>query len=80
VGSEMRFAERGEHELKGVPGSWRLYALGDERRRTPREQPLDGPAAHMGTGDRIAVSFARRAPGLMRLCARVATRGESART
>ncbi|HEX8741526.1 MAG TPA: adenylate/guanylate cyclase domain-containing protein [Thermoleophilaceae bacterium] len=25
VGSELEFAERGEHELKGVPGSWRLY-------------------------------------------------------
>ncbi|WP_444309029.1 hypothetical protein, partial [Mycobacterium marinum] len=22
-----RFAERGEHELKGVPGRWRLCAL-----------------------------------------------------
>jgi pimeloyl-ACP methyl ester carboxylesterase len=26
VGAELRFAERGEHELKGVPGRWRLYA------------------------------------------------------
>jgi class 3 adenylate cyclase/alpha-beta hydrolase superfamily lysophospholipase len=25
-GSELEFADRGEHELKGVPGSWRLYA------------------------------------------------------
>ena len=24
-GSELEFADRGEHELKGVPGSWRLY-------------------------------------------------------
>jgi class 3 adenylate cyclase len=80
VGSEMRFSDRGEHELKGVPGSWRLYALGDERRQGPREQPLDGPAAHMGTGDRIAVSLARRAPRIMRLGARVATRGEPTRT
>jgi class 3 adenylate cyclase len=28
AGSGLRFAERGEHELKGVPGSWRLYAAG----------------------------------------------------
>jgi len=27
AGSGLSFADRGEHELKGVPGSWRLYAL-----------------------------------------------------
>jgi class 3 adenylate cyclase len=27
VGSGLEFKDRGEHELKGVPGSWRLYAL-----------------------------------------------------
>jgi class 3 adenylate cyclase len=26
VGSELRFADRGSHELKGVPGEWRVYA------------------------------------------------------
>jgi class 3 adenylate cyclase len=26
VGADVEFAERGEHELKGVPGTWRLYA------------------------------------------------------
>jgi class 3 adenylate cyclase len=26
VGSGLAFEDRGEHELKGVPGSWRLYA------------------------------------------------------
>jgi pimeloyl-ACP methyl ester carboxylesterase len=29
VGSGLTFTERGEHELKGVPGEWRLYALTD---------------------------------------------------
>lgn len=29
AGSGLAFAERGEHELKGVPGSWRLYAVSD---------------------------------------------------
>jgi class 3 adenylate cyclase len=28
AGSEIVFGERGEHELKGVPG-WRLYAVVD---------------------------------------------------
>jgi pimeloyl-ACP methyl ester carboxylesterase len=26
VGADLAFEDRGEHELKGVPGSWRLYA------------------------------------------------------
>jgi pimeloyl-ACP methyl ester carboxylesterase len=29
AGSDIGFEERGEHELKGVPGSWRLYAVLD---------------------------------------------------
>ena len=27
VGSGIEFTERGEHELKGVPGSWKLFAV-----------------------------------------------------
>jgi class 3 adenylate cyclase len=27
TGSGIQFADRGEHELKGVPGSWRLFAV-----------------------------------------------------
>ncbi|MBV8561471.1 MAG: adenylate/guanylate cyclase domain-containing protein [Actinobacteria bacterium] len=27
AGSGLEFRDRGEHELKGVPGAWRLYAL-----------------------------------------------------
>jgi class 3 adenylate cyclase len=26
-GSELRFVDRGEHQLKGVPGNWNLFAL-----------------------------------------------------
>jgi class 3 adenylate cyclase len=29
AGSEIAFDERGVHELKGVPGEWRLYAVLD---------------------------------------------------
>ena len=29
VGSGITFEERGAHELKGVPGEWRLYAVSD---------------------------------------------------
>lgn len=27
VGSGIRFADRGEHDLKGVPGSWRIFQV-----------------------------------------------------
>jgi class 3 adenylate cyclase len=27
TGSRRLFAERGEHDLKGVPGRWRVYAV-----------------------------------------------------
>jgi class 3 adenylate cyclase len=27
AGSGIEFADRGTHELKGVPGEWRLYAV-----------------------------------------------------
>ena len=29
AGSGLTFVDRGEHELKGVPGSWRLFAAAD---------------------------------------------------
>lgn len=29
AGSGIEFEERGEHELRGVPGAWRLYAVTD---------------------------------------------------
>jgi hypothetical protein len=27
LGGDVVFAERGEHELKGIDGSWRLFAV-----------------------------------------------------
>jgi class 3 adenylate cyclase len=32
AGSGLSFEPRGEHELKGVPGSWRLYAVAEAAR------------------------------------------------
>ena len=29
VGSEFEFTSRGEHQLKGVPDTWKLYAVAD---------------------------------------------------
>jgi class 3 adenylate cyclase len=68
VGSELRFDDRGEHELKGVPGAWRLYAFADDR---PESQPVDGAQDHMTVGDRAILNLARRAPGLSRALNRI---------
>jgi class 3 adenylate cyclase len=27
AGSDLHFSDRGAHEIRGVPGSWRLYAV-----------------------------------------------------
>jgi TolB-like protein/Flp pilus assembly protein TadD len=35
TGSQLDFAERGAHELKGLPGEWRLYAVTSEPSRAP---------------------------------------------
>jgi class 3 adenylate cyclase len=26
IGSDLAFSDRGEHELKGIPGRWPIYA------------------------------------------------------
>ena len=73
VGSGMQFTDRGEHELKGVPGTWRVYALGEDS--APMER-IDGAAAHMRRSDRVTIALARRAPQVMRFGARLSRRGE----
>ena len=70
-GSGFRFEPRGEHELKGVPGSWPLYALEGERRP-------DGPAIaaidQLGPYDRARVELAGRLPRTARIIARLVMR------
>jgi hypothetical protein len=74
VSPRRAVSDRGEHELKGVPGSWRLYTLGEER---ARRVELDGAAAHMRPSDRVAVALARRVPRAMRLAGQLAGRRPS---
>jgi class 3 adenylate cyclase/pimeloyl-ACP methyl ester carboxylesterase len=74
VGSDMQFTDHGEHELKGVPGSWHLYALGQER--APQLE-LDGAAEYMRRSDRVAVNLARRMPRAMRFAGQLGARGGS---
>jgi hypothetical protein len=81
VGSGIEFADRGAHELKGVPGRWHLYAVTADRPRDSRPvQSVEHEAADLTPGatatmrpiDRAAVTLAKRAPGLGRLGFRLA--------
>jgi class 3 adenylate cyclase len=72
VGSGLRFADRGEHELKGVPGRWHLFAVSQTDEQPG--PPLTAPADHMTMADRATVRVARRAPGVLRAVARVTQR------
>ena len=79
VGSGIEFADRGTHELKGVPGEWRLLAVVDHRRPSPQlaTRPRDSVAPNAELrerGDRAMLRLARRAPAAMRLASRAARR------
>jgi class 3 adenylate cyclase/pimeloyl-ACP methyl ester carboxylesterase len=79
VGSGIEFADRGTHELKGVPGEWRLLAVADHRTQPLETPPLERDevapnAALRQRGDRVMLRLARRAPGAMRLAARATRR------
>ena len=50
AGSGIEFEERGEHELKGVPGEWRLYAVARRLRRATRKSG-DVNIAYQVVGD-----------------------------
>ena len=68
AGSGLTFASRGEHELKGIPGSWELFAVthaGDQPEALPRERSMQTPM------DKMALQTARKAPGLMRAAVRL---------
>jgi class 3 adenylate cyclase/pimeloyl-ACP methyl ester carboxylesterase len=68
VGSGLEFHARGSRELKGVPGSWELFALADGRTGAVEVAPQPAPTR---PADRVVLAAARRAPGLLRLAGRV---------
>jgi len=72
VGSRLRFKDRGSHELRGLQGSWHLFAVApvgpDSVRGAPR---LAGPREHMTRMDQGVVAIAKRMPWLLRLFARL---------
>lgn len=63
VGSGIGFADAGEHELKGVPGRWRVLKVEPDAQPAPRQ--VDNTALRR-PGDRLSTTLARRAPGLTR--------------
>jgi class 3 adenylate cyclase/pimeloyl-ACP methyl ester carboxylesterase len=83
VGSGIEFADRGTHELKGVPGRWRLYGVVADRPADRRPVAsvdraaaalTPGPRETMRPVDRAVVSLAKNAPGVSRLGFRLARR------
>jgi class 3 adenylate cyclase len=79
VGSGIHFTDRRTHELKGVPGEWRVFAVGEDRREPeplPDERTRDPEAyRHLPAGDRAVLRTfdvtSRRAPGVARGLSRV---------
>jgi class 3 adenylate cyclase len=76
VGSGIEFAERGAHELKGVPGHWHLYAVADDNPKDARPVRTasheaaaltPGPREVMRPIDHAAVTLAKYAPSISRL-------------
>ena len=70
TGSGIALQSRGEHDLKGVPGPWELFAVGSET------APLPAPdqARELRASDRAVLLTARRAPGLLRAASRIGAR------
>jgi class 3 adenylate cyclase len=72
AGSGIEFADAGEHELKGVPGSWRLYRAVDVPVADgSAREPLPAGAAPLvheppPLSQRAMIAAARRAPGMSR--------------
>jgi class 3 adenylate cyclase/pimeloyl-ACP methyl ester carboxylesterase len=82
-GSGVEFEARGEHELKGVPGTWSVHAVVADRREdqrpasaaTPEQAALTpSPVDTMNATDRALVQVANRAPRLSRFVLRTLSR------
>jgi class 3 adenylate cyclase len=72
VGSGLQFSGRGDHQLKGVPGTWRLFkVIGDS---DTERRSVASASAYMTGADRVTLRLARRAPGVMRTVGRLAQR------
>jgi class 3 adenylate cyclase len=88
-GSGVDFEDRGQHELKGVPGKWAVHAVVADRREdqrpasqaTPEQAAMTpSPVATMKAADRAIVTVATRAPHLSRFTLRLLSRRPRAET
>ena len=70
-GSGFRFVPRGQHELKGVPGTWPLFALEGEGHQDAPLMPTD---QHLGPLDRARVRMATSNPRTSRMISRLIMR------
>ena len=63
LGSQLAFRPRGEHELKGIPGRWEVFAAASADQP---DEPLEAEAPAPNPFDRVALRMARRTPRLSR--------------
>lgn len=70
VGSPLRFTDRGEHELRGVPGRWRVHRVEDGTQQRPEIEA----ARELRPGDRALLQLARNRPRAVRRAAALARR------
>ncbi|MGW6375393.1 adenylate/guanylate cyclase domain-containing protein [Rhodococcus sp. NPDC055112] len=67
VGSGLTFVDHGTHELKGVPGRWRLYALAATDTAAESDPSTTSrKALSLTMLDRAVLRMARRAPKVLR--------------
>jgi class 3 adenylate cyclase len=85
VGSGLEFEDRGDHELKGVPGDWGVLAVAAEAPAVESPEAelaeIDTPSPRdsMRRADRVAAAVARRTPGVLRALARAEHRARARR-
>ena len=66
AGSDIRFGERGLHDLKGVPGEWRLFAVDRELAGEAPARPLiEAPAARHARRRTVPLSIVGAGIGLL---------------
>jgi pimeloyl-ACP methyl ester carboxylesterase len=79
VGSGIGFEDRGQRELKGVPGHWRLFAVDPNGPQPGSSEatlvslPTPSARSAMRRSDRAVATMARRTPWLLRHLAHLAT-------
>ncbi|KUI23518.1 cyclase [Mycobacterium sp. GA-1285] len=79
VGSGTGFEDRGSVELRGVPGTWQLFAVDRLGTRTGSLEaelastPTPGPRSAMRRSDRALAVMARHTPWILRGMARLAS-------